>query len=195
MTSSGKTTNILVVGVGGQGIILASEVLSMVALDAGFDVKKSEVHGMAQRGGSVNSMVRFGPKVHAPIIPSGETDILLAFEKLEPLRWLKFCHPATVAIVNDQTIHSLTTATSLERYPENVDDELRARFSRLYLTPAAEIAGRVGNPRVVNVILLGLLSRMLDFPEEAWLEALKRRLSEKILAINLAAFAEGRALA
>lgn len=190
---TGKVENILIVGVGGQGIILAGEILSNVALNAGLDVKKSEVHGMAQRGGSVNSMVRIGPRVAAPIIPKGETDVLLAFEKLEALRWLPFCRAETLALVNDRSIHSLTTATGLQTYPEKVEEELSRRFSRLVMLDAAGLASELGNPRVVNVILLGLLARRLSFPKDAWLEALRKRLPPKILEVNLRAFESGYA--
>lgn len=193
MTTNG-ITNVLVVGVGGQGILLAGEILSKVALNAGLDVKKSEVHGMAQRGGSVNSQVRFGLQVSSPLIPQGETDILLSFEKLEPLRWLNLCNPKTIAIVNDQSIHSLTTGTGLQVYPDSLDSELATRFKRLYMVAARDIALELGNVRVVNVILLGLLAGMLDFPEAAWTEALTARLPRKLIDVNMAAFERGLAL-
>ncbi len=189
--AANKVTNILVVGVGGQGIILAGEILADVALNAGFDIKKSEIHGMAQRGGSVNSQVRFGKQVFSPVIPRGEADILLSFEKLEPLRWIEYCNAKTVAIVNDHSIHSLTTATGLQRYPDNVEDELNARFGNLFLIPAQDIAENIGNPRVVNVVLLGLMASMLDFDKENWLDALKKRLKPKFIDINLKAFESG----
>lgn len=188
---STPVTNVLIVGVGGQGILLASDLLARVALNAGLDVKKSEVHGMAQRGGSVNSQVRFGADVRSPIIPAGETHILLAFEKLEPLRWLPFCNKQTVAIINDHTIHSLTTATGQEVYPAGVSEELHTQFPACHLVPALAVAQELGNPRVVNVILLGLLAKKLSFPKEAWLKALKDRLPAKVLDINLAAFERG----
>ncbi len=188
-------TNVLVVGVGGQGIILAGEILAKVALNAGFDVKKSEVHGMAQRGGSVNSQVRYGEEVHSPVIAKGEVDILLAFEKLEALRWLPFCNKKTIAIVNSQQIHSLTSATGLQTYPANVEKELAKQFKRLYLVPARHIAEELGNVRVVNVILLGLMAKTLNFPEEAWIDALKKRLPPKVMDVNMKAFARGYSLA
>ncbi len=193
MSSSGasKVTNILVVGVGGQGTILAGEILADVVLDTGFNIKKSEVHGMAQRGGSVNSQVRFGKQVFSPIIPRGEADILLSFEKLEPLRWIEYCNAKTVAIVNDHSIHSLTTATGLQQYPDNVEDELNSRFGNLFLIPAQDIAEEIGNPRVVNVVLLGLMASMLDFKKDNWLNALKKRLKPKFVDINLEAFERG----
>ncbi len=192
---SGAITNVLVVGVGGQGILLAGEILAKVALNAGYDVKRSEVHGMAQRGGSVNSQVRFGEVVPSSIIPTGEVDILLSFEKLEPLRWMPFCNKKTVALVNDQQIHTLTTATSLQEYPENVNEELSSKFKNLHLVPARDMAEELGNLRVVNVILLGLMSKQLQFPREAWIDALTERLPKKILDVNMRAFAAGEALA
>jgi len=188
---SDKITNVLVVGVGGQGIILAGEILAMVAMNAGLDVKKSEVHGMAQRGGSVNSQVRIGKKVFSPVIPDGEVDILLSFEKLEPLRWIEGCNKKTIALVNSQKIHSLTTATSLQQYPEDVEDELKKQFKNLHYVPAKDIAEELGNIRVVNVILLGLMAKMMDFPKQAWIKALKQRLPEKLIPINMKAFERG----
>lgn len=190
-TTHNEVTNVLIVGVGGQGILLAGELLARVALNAGLDVKKSEIHGMAQRGGSVNSQVRFGAHVPSPVVPEGETQVLLAFEKLEPLRWLTYCNADTVAIVNDHTIHSLTTATSLETYPANVEEELAARFAHLTLVPGVSLARELGNPRVVNVLLLGLLAKSLNFPKEAWTKALAERLPAKILDVNLKAFELG----
>ena len=193
-TGSGKVVNVLIVGVGGQGIILAGELTALAALQAGLDVKKSEIHGMAQRGGGVNAQVRFGSLVRSPIIPAGETDVLLAFEKLEALRWLHLCGPNTLAVVNDQSIHSLTTGSGLEKYPADVDDRLRSRFNNPYLVPARSMARELGNPKVVNVILLGLCAALLDLPRPAWTEALAGRLPPKILEVNLKAFEMGAAL-
>ena len=190
-----KTTNVLIVGVGGQGIILAGELLAKVALDSGYDVKKSEVHGMAQRGGSVNAQVRFGPRVFSPIIPAAETDVLLSFEKMEPLRWLSFTNPRTVCIVNDHPIHSLTTATCLQEYPRGIEDELGAKFKNLQMVPALPIAKELGNPRVVNVLLLGLLARRLEFPRTVWDTVLRQRIPSKVLDVNLKAFDRGYEMA
>ncbi len=188
---SDKITNILIVGVGGQGIILAGEIMAKVALNAGFDVKKSEIHGMAQRGGSVNSQVRFGAKVNSPVIPEGETDILLSFEKLEPLRWIAFNNKDTKAIINDQIIHSMTTATGVQKYPDNVDEELKNLFSSLKIVKAIDEAKKLGNVKVVNILLLGLVARILPFEKQAWLDALEQRLPKKVLEVNLKAFERG----
>jgi len=185
------TTNILIVGVGGQGILLAGDLLVRAAMSAGFDVKKSEVHGMAQRGGIVNSQIRFGEKVHSPLIPQGETDILISFERMEPLRWLSFCGPQTKAIVSDQIIHSMTTGTGAEIYPDNAKDELAARFTSLQLIPALDIAKEIGNLRVVNILLLGMAARYMPFKLELWKKVIEERLPKKVFEINLKAFEYG----
>jgi len=189
------TTNILIVGVGGQGILLAGDLLARAAMSAGFDVKKSEVHGMAQRGGSVNSQIRFGEKVHSPLIPQGETDILLSFERLEPLRWLNLCGRQTRAIVSDQIIHSMTTGTGAEKYPDKVEDELAACFGSLQLVPALYIAREIGNLRLVNILLLGLAACHMPFERELWKKVIEERLPKKTLEINLKAFDYGFSMA
>ena len=191
--SENKITNVLIVGVGGQGIILASEILSRVAMDAGLDVKKSEIHGMAQRGGSVNSQVRFGAKVNSPVIKKNTVDILLSFELIEPLRWVEFLKNDSKLIVNTQKIHSLTTATQQQVYPDGVTEELLKKFPSAVLLDVLSAAKEIGNIRVVNVFLLGVLSTILEFPEEAWIKAIDGRVPAKALEVNHKAFAAGRA--
>ena len=190
-----KVTSVLIVGVGGQGVILAGEIMAKVAFKAGCDVKKSEVHGMAQRGGSVNAQIRFGNRVRSPIIPRGETDVLLSFEGLEALRWAAACNAGTLAIINDQRIHSPTASAGLQQYPDDVIEKLRGGFKKLHLVPAMTVARELGDPRIVNVVMLGLLARTLDFPKETWTEALKAHLKPELIDINMKAFERGLGLA
>ena len=187
-----KIENILLVGVGGQGIVLASEVLAAVCLASGHDVKQSEVHGMAQRGGSVTSHVRFGPEVFSPTIEKGEADIMLSYELLESMRWLDYLSRDGVAIVNNQRIDPMTVASGKAKYPQRIADVLKVRSKHLDLVDCQAIARKVGNLRTVNVILLGVLSKHLDFDEELWIEALKNRVPENTVDINIKAFNAGR---
>ncbi len=152
-----KVTNILLVGVGGQGIILASEIMADVFLEAGFDVKKSEVHGMAQRGGSVSTHVRFGAKVYSPLIKEGEADIFLAFEELEALRYLSFLTPRPVVLLNEQRLNPPSVSLGTEEYPANVREILSHRSGKFKSLPAVELARRAGDVRAANVVLLGAL--------------------------------------
>lgn len=188
-------TNVLISGVGGQGILLASEVLSDVALAAGMDVRKSEVHGMAQRGGSVVSHVRMGPKVYSSLIQKGHADVLLGFEKLEALRWLPYLRPGGRCLVNALEIVPMSVTSGKAQYPKDVDARIKARASNSLFVDGVAEAEALGNPRCVNVILLGMLSRSLDFPEGAWIDALGKRVKARYLDLNLKAFARGRDLA
>jgi len=187
--------NFLLAGVGGQGTILASDVLAEVALAAGFDVKKSEVHGMAQRGGSVNTHVRWDEeKVYSPLVSLGEADILLAFERAEALRYAGFLKPGGVAIVNEHTIEPITVTSGGAHYP--TEEELQAVYSgltdRLHLVPGTALAQELGNARAANVVLLGALSTFLDVPQETWLEVIEGRVPPRFVALNRRAFQEGR---
>ncbi len=185
--------NVSLVGVGGQGILLASEILCRVALLAGRDVKKSEVHGMAQRGGSVVSQVRVGERVHSPLVAVGATDFLVAFEKLEALRFAHFLKPDGLAIVNEQEIRPVTVSTGQAVWPADLDARLRSTFPRLDRVPALAIATGLGNVRVVNVVMIGALSRHLDFDEDLFPRAIEDLVPEKVRALNLRAFEAGRA--
>ena len=188
-----ETTNIVICGVGGQGILLASEVLALAALKAGLDVKKSEVHGMAQRGGSVVSHVRFGSKVYSPLVEEGSAHVLLAFEKAEALRWVHYLHPGKgICIVNDVEIVPVMVTAGLDSYPENVVERLRRAVDSVYLVRGRDLASQAGNPRTENVALLGALSQVLSLPAEAWRDALAARVPEKFLSANLRAFELGR---
>jgi len=184
-----KVTNVFICGVGGQGILLASEILSEVALAKGLDVKKSEVHGMAQRGGAVVSHVRFGKKVYSPVIADGEADILASFEKLEALRWLHALAPDGKLVVNGQEI----TPSGMETYPDNVDPELESRAPGRHTIDALSLAMEAGHPRAVNTVMLGAFSNFLPFTHDEWKAAIEKRVPPKTVEINLKAFELGRA--
>ena len=189
------TLDIALVGVGGQGTILASNVLAELGMAAGYDVKKAEVHGMSQRGGSVVSHVRWGPEVFSPIIPAGGADILVAFEKMEAARYAALLAPGGTAIVNDFAIEPITVITGGAHYPD--DAAIEAAFAdggqRLMWIHGARVAEELGNKFVANVVLLGDLSTLLGLPEAAWAAVLDRRVKAAHLEINHRAFAAGRA--
>ncbi len=188
--------NFVLVGVGGQGTLLASNILAEVGLAAGFDVKKSEVHGMAQRGGSVASHVRWHPeKVFSPLVGSGEADILLSFEKVEALRFAEFLRRGGTAVVNDMAIVPVTVSSGTAVYPG--DEHLARVFAsldaELVMVAGERLAQEAGNVKAANVVLLGAVSRLLPLPEEAWWECLAQRVPKKFLEGNRVAFASGRA--
>jgi indolepyruvate ferredoxin oxidoreductase, beta subunit len=191
MTENG-TTNILFAGVGGQGIVLASSLLASVCLAAGRDVKQSEVHGMAQRGGSVTSHVRFGDKVYSPTVPAGEADFLVGFELLECARWLDHLGPHGRVLTSLQRIDPLPVASGAATYPTGLEDLIRARSPNARLLDAPGIARQAGSVRAVNMTMLGALSRHLSFPLDAWHEGISQRVPPKTLQINLTAFLAGR---
>ena len=191
MTDNG-TTNILFAGVGGQGIVLASGLLAGICLQAGYDVKQSEVHGMAQRGGSVTSHVRFGKAVHSPTIAAGEADYLLAFEILEGMRSCDQLAADGVALINTQQIEPMTVTSGTMDYPEDLAGSLRSRCPNLALIDAFDIAGKAGSVRATNMVLLGSLSARLDFDHELWRKAIAGRVPPKTLEVNWNAFEEGR---
>lgn len=189
---SGKITNIRLVGVGGQGILVASEVLCDVLLAVGFDVKKSEVHGMAQRGGTVNSDVRFGEKVYSPIIAQGEVGILLAFEHMEALRYLPSLKPGGTVIVNEQQIMPSPVTSGKAQYPSGINEELQRHAGRVVSLDALKIANEAGSKRSVNVCLLGVLSAFLDVDASVWESVITEKFRNKGLEANLRAFELGR---
>jgi indolepyruvate ferredoxin oxidoreductase, beta subunit len=185
--------NILIVGVGGQGVLLASEILSDAALRSGLDVKKSEVHGMAQRGGVVSSHIRIGIRVHSPLIPEGDADVMLAFEQSEAMRWVHFVRPDGAALVNRKI---LVPPIALLKgkgpaYPENPVESVRSRIATVIVVPAEEVARRLGNPRVENAVLLGALSRFLDLPLSSWESSLGAGVPKGTESVNLDAFHAG----
>jgi indolepyruvate ferredoxin oxidoreductase beta subunit len=196
MSTNGKVYNVLIVGVGGQGIILASDVLGRVAARAGYDVKKNEIHGMAQRGGSVSSHVRFGPdKVSSPIIKAGEADVLLSFEIMETVRYWQYLAENGKVVVNDHKILPPAVFTGQQDYPVGIVDEVKTRIPDTLIVDGLAVANKLGNPRVLNVIFLGVLSNYLDIPPSTYEEVLKESLKPKLVDINLQAFNEGRSLA
>ena len=187
-----KTINIRLAGVGGQGILAASGVLCDALLASGYDVKKSEVHGMAQRGGTVNSDVRFGRKVYSPIIPQGEADILLAFEQMEALRYLPSLKSGGTVIVNEQRILPSAVASGKAEYPTHIEDRLAERAGNVISLDALSLAKEAGSVRSVNICLLGVLSKFLDIDDSAWQEAITEEFETKGLETNLKAFDLGR---
>ena len=187
-----NTTNILLAGVGGQGILLASEVLSEVCLMAGLDVKKNEIHGMSQRGGSVVSHVRYGEKVYSSIIPEGEVDILFSFELMETCRYLSLLRKSGRVVVNDWRIAPPSVALGKQAYPENLVERIQQQFPQTTVVDGLTIALETGNAKTVNTVLLGALSNILDFDYDMWLTALNKMVPEKLLDVNLKAFEAGR---
>lgn len=189
------TTNVLIVGVGGQGVLLASEMLCQVAKVMGLDAKKSEVHGMSQRGGVVTSHVRFGKKVHSPLIEEGAADVILAFEVAEGLRWVHYLRSGGTIIVNEQKMIPPITTTGKFSYPEKVEESIKARVPKTTVIDAFEIGKKLGNTKLVNTILLGVLSNDLDLEESKWLQVIEKMAPKGTGEINKQAFLEGRAAA
>lgn len=187
-----KITNVLLVGVGGQGTILASKILTHAALAQGYQVKMSEIHGMAQRGGSVVTQVRMGEEVYSPVIDPGEADFIIAFEQLEAYRWAHFLRRDGVLIVNNQKIVPLPVLIGKAQYPATIINELKEKFSKFVELPALPLASEAGNSKSTNVVLMGTLSRYMDFPEQVWQAALEARVPAKFLKVNRRAFALGQ---
>jgi len=194
MSNNNRVYNVLIVGVGGQGIILASDVLAMTAARHGYDVKKNEIHGMAQRGGSVSSHVRFGKTVSSPIIKMGEAEVLLSFEQIETLRYFPFLSANGKVIVNDLKVLPPAVFTGQMDYPAGVLEKIKEKVPDTVVVDADGLAKKIGNPRIVNVIFLGVLSKFLDIPEQTYETVLKENLKPKLVDINLKAFQEGRSL-
>lgn len=179
--------NIMIVGVGGQGTLLASRILGNTLIEEGYDVKVSEVHGMSQRGGSVVTYVKYGNKVYSPIIDKGEADIILAFELLEAYRALPFLKKNGKIIVNEQKISPMPVITGNATYPENICEKI-SNSSNLISVDALELAKKAGNTKAVNVVLIGILAKSTDIPYERWIESLKKTVPEKFLELNINAF-------
>ncbi|GAB4269501.1 indolepyruvate oxidoreductase subunit beta [Thermincola ferriacetica] len=186
-----KEMNILIVGVGGQGTILASKILADVAQQQGYDVKVSEIHGMAQRGGSVVTQVRMGEKIYAPIISEGQADIILAFEQLEALRWVHFLKEEGTLIVNRQVIEPVPVLLGLQPYPAGIIEKLKAHVKDVIDLDALDIAGKCGNKKAVNVVLMGVLAKKMNIPREVWDRALDNKVPARFLELNKQAFEAG----
>jgi indolepyruvate ferredoxin oxidoreductase beta subunit len=186
-----KTKSILICGVGGQGILTASDLLSDVLLLAGFQVKKSEVHGMSQRGGDVISTVRYGDEVFSPLPSLKETDYILAFEKLEALRNINYLSEKGIMLVNDFEWQPLPVAAGLEKYPQNIEPQLRKLATEVVFIPATRMAIELGNEKASNVILIGLLASRMEIDRQLWLDIIGKKVPPRFKDLNLKAFATG----
>ena len=184
------TKNIMIVGVGGQGTLLTSRMLGGIMSDAGYEVKVSEVHGMAQRGGSVVTFVRYGDRVAEPIVEEGQADVLIAFERLEALRYAHFLKKDGVLIVNDQRIDPMPVVMGAAEYPEGILEEL-AKNHTMYSIDAQAKALELGNSRVFNIIVLGMAAKHMDFSVEEWLKVIEKTVPPKTVALNQKAFLTG----
>ena len=189
---SESVRSVLLVGVGGQGTIMASDILSAVMISAGFDAKKSEVHGMAQRGGCVSSHVRFGRKVYSPLAGKGDVDVLVSFEKLETLRYLEYLKPDGKVIINNEEIYPPSVNLGDIAYPGDVIDFVKKHFKDVKVVDATGMALRSGDKRMANTVILGVLSSYLDIEVDIWEDVLKKRFPPKILGENINAFRLGR---
>ena len=187
------TRNIMIVGVGGQGTLLASKMLGRLLMKVGYDVKVSEVHGMSQRGGSVVTYVRFGDKVASPLIDKGEADFILSFEKLEAARWLSYLREDGQIILSDQEIDPMPVVTGAAKYPENLVEKMQAAGAKVDAVPALELAKEAGSIKAVNIVLMGRLSHYFpEIPESEWIAALEAVVPAKFVEMNKKAFALGR---
>lgn len=188
-----KVTNIMIVGVGGQGALLASKTLGQVLLDAGYDVKVSEVHGMSQRGGSVVTYVRYGKKVYSPIIDKGQADYVVSFELLEAARYTEYLKEGGRIVVNTQQIEPMPVITGAVKYPENLVEKMTEAGFKVDAMDCLSLAKEAGSTKSVNIVLMGRLSKYMGFQEEAWLKALEKLVKPQFLEMNKKAFSLGRA--
>ena len=187
-----ETKNIMIVGVGGQGSLLASKLLGHLLLTQGYDVKVSEVHGMSQRGGSVVTYVRYGDKVASPVIDQGEADYIVSFELLEAARWLSFLKPDGQIVTNTQQIDPMPVIIGAAQYPENLVEKMKAAGAKVDAMDCLSLAEEAGSSKAVNLVLLGRLSHYFGLPEEAWMEAIEAIVPAKFLDLNKKAFYLGR---
>ena len=185
-----QNKNIMVVGVGGQGTLLTSRIIGKTALDAGFDVKMSEVHGMAQRGGSVVTFVRFDKLVNEPVVEEGEVDILIAFERLEALRYAHFLKKDGIIIVNDCRIDPMTVVIGASEYPKNILETLKKEHA-VYSIDGVEIAKQLGNSKVLNSVVLGVAAKFIGFTKQQWIDVIEKTVPQKTIDINVKAFVNG----
>jgi indolepyruvate ferredoxin oxidoreductase beta subunit len=190
-----RNLSVMIAGVGGQGTLLTSQVLGAAALKEGYDVKMSEVHGMAQRGGSVITYVRIGEKVDSPVIEKGGADILLCFEKLEALRWIDYAKQDGTIIVNEQRIDPMPVIIGSAKYPEDITEELSKNFPNVIPVKALDAARQLGNIKVLNIVMLGIMAKSTDIPVEIWHEAIRETVKEKFVELNIKAFDKGYQMA
>lgn len=186
------TKDIMIVGVGGQGSLLASKLLGSVLLAENYDVKVSEVHGMSQRGGSVVTYVRFGDKVYSPITDKGCADMIVSFELLEAARYTEYLKEGGTIIVNTQEINPITVITGSAKYPEKLLEKIKAKQISVDGLDALAIATEAGSQKAVNIVLMGVLSKYFDIPESAWLEAIEKCVPPKFVELNKKAFLLGK---
>lgn len=187
-----ETKNIMIVGVGGQGSLLASKLLGRLLLTRGYDIKVSEVHGMSQRGGSVVTYVRFGEKVYSPVIDKGEADFIVSFEMLEGARWTEFLKPGGKMVVNTQKINPMPVIIGAAEYPEALEEKIRSAGIDLDAFDALSLAEKAGSAKAVNIVLMGKLSKYFDFSEAEWMHAIEESVPAKFLELNKKAFLLGR---
>ena len=187
-----ETKNIMIVGVGGQGSLLASKLLGRILLTKGYDIKVSEVHGMSQRGGSVVTYVRYGDKVYSPVIDKGQADYIVSFELLEAARWTEYLKPGGKIITNIQQINPMPVIIGAARYPEDLVEKMKAAGLDVDAFDALTLAEQAGSSKAVNIVLMGHLSRYFDFTEEEWLAAIEKSVPAKFLELNKTAFNLGR---
>lgn len=185
-----KTMNIMVVGVGGQGTLLTSRIIGSVALNEGYDVKLSEVHGMAQRGGSVVTFIRFGERVCEPVVEAGDADILISFERLEALRYAHYLKKDGIIVLNDCRIDPMTVVTGSESYPDNVVDKLSEKH-KIFVVDGLNIAKQLGNGKVLNSAVLGAAAKFIGFNREDWIKTIESTVPPKTIEINVKAFNKG----
>ncbi|MFO7888103.1 MAG: indolepyruvate oxidoreductase subunit beta [Eubacteriales bacterium] len=185
------TKNILLVGVGGQGTILTSKILSQGLLEAGFDVKMAEIHGMSQRGGSVTTQIRYGDAVYSPLVEKGGADIIVSFERSEALRWLEYLKEDGILILNEHQIQPFTVTLDLSEYPENLVEEYKTNVKNFKSYNAFEMAKKLGNSRVMNIVLLGSLVKYLGLEDINWKNVIKETVPEKFVDLNIQAFEKG----
>lgn len=183
--------SIMIVGVGGQGSLLASNLLGNLLLGQGYDVKVSEVHGMSQRGGSVVTYVKYGDKVASPVIDKGEADLLVSFELCEAARWVSYIKKSGKMIVSNQKINPMPVITGAAQYPEDIDEKIKALGVDLTVVDALDLANKAGSPKAVNIVLMGVLSKMMDIELQAWQNALEQTVPPKFLELNKKAFELG----
>lgn len=184
--------NIMIVGVGGQGALLASKTLGQVLLDAGYDVKVSEVHGMSQRGGSVVTYVRYGDKVYSPIVDKGEADFIVSFEMLEAARYTEYLKKDGQIVVNTQQIDPMPVITGAAEYPQDLEGQMKKAGIKVDALDCLKLAEEAGTAKSVNIVLMGRLSKYMDFSEDAWLKAIEKLVKPQFLEMNKKAFALGR---
>lgn len=187
-----ETKNIMIVGVGGQGSLLASKLLGHLLLSQGYDVKVSEVHGMSQRGGSVVTYVRYGDKVYSPVIDKGEADYIVSFEILEAARWMPYLKKGGIIVTNTQQIDPMPVVTGQMKYPEDLAKKIADKGVKIDAFDCLSLAEQAGSPKAVNIVLLGRLSHYFDAPEEAWQASLEAIVPPKFLEMNKKAFELGK---